>query len=148
MRAQVERLGLQTNVQLTGALPRMKMLRYIQEATVLAAPSVVGHDGDRDGLPTTILEAMALGTPCVSTDVTGIPEVLYDGNTGLMVSQHDSVALADALERLLQDPRLGTSLAEKARALIESKFDIHKNTAELREIFFNSALEVASWSDA
>ena len=148
LRAQVERLGLQTNVQLTGALPRMKMLRYIQEATVLAAPSVVGHDGDRDGLPTTILEAMALGTPCVSTDVTGIPEVLYDGNTGLMVSQHDSVALADALERLLQDPRLGTSLAEKARALIESKFDIHKNTAELREIFFNSALEVASWSDA
>jgi colanic acid/amylovoran biosynthesis glycosyltransferase len=147
LRAQVEQLGLQTNVQLTGALPRNEMLRYIQEATVLAAPSVVGHDGDRDGLPTTLLEAMALGTPCVSTDVTGIPEVLHDGDTGLMVPQHDSVALANALERLLQDPELATSLAEKARALIESKFDIHKNTAALREIFFNSALELASWRE-
>jgi glycosyltransferase involved in cell wall biosynthesis len=147
LRAQIEQLGLQTSVQLTGALPRNEMLRYIQEATVLAAPSVVGHDGDRDGLPTTLLEAMALGTPCVSTDVTGIPEVLHDGDTGLMVRQHDSVALANALERLLQDPELATSLAEKARDLIESKFDIHKNTAALREIFFNSALELASWRE-
>ncbi len=145
--AQIEQLGLNTKVQLTGVLPRIEMLRYIQEATVLAAPSVVGHDGDRDGLPTTLLEAMALGTPCVSTDVTGIPEVLHDGHTGLMVPQHDSVALANALEQLLQDPELATSLAEKARALIESKFDIHKNTAVLREIFFNSALELASWRD-
>jgi colanic acid/amylovoran biosynthesis glycosyltransferase len=143
LRVQIEQLGMQTSVQLTGALPRMEMLRYIQEATVLAAPSIVGHDGDRDGLPTTLLEAMALGTPCVSTDVTGIPEVLHDRDTGLMVPQNDSVALANALEQLLQDPELATSLAEKARALIESKFDIHKNTAVLREIFFNSALELA-----
>jgi colanic acid/amylovoran biosynthesis glycosyltransferase len=146
--AKIEQLGLNTKVQLTGALPRIEMLRYIQEATVLAAPSIIGHDGDRDGLPTTLLEAMALGTPCISTDVTGIPEVLHDGNTGLMVSQRDSVALANALEQLLQDPELATSLAEKARALIESKFDIHKNTAALREIFLNSALEAtASWRD-
>jgi glycosyltransferase involved in cell wall biosynthesis len=149
LRAQIEQLGLNTRVQLTGALPRIEMLRYIQEATVLAAPSVIGHDGDRDGLPTTLLEAMALGTPCISTDVAGIPEVLHDGDTGLMVSQRDSVTLANALERLLEDPELATSLAEKARALIESKFDIHKNTAALREIFLNSALKAAaSWRDA
>jgi glycosyltransferase involved in cell wall biosynthesis len=148
LRAQIEQLGLNTRVLLTGALPRIEMLRYIQEATVLAAPSIIGHDGDRDGLPTTLLEAMALGTPCISTDVTGIPEVLHDGDTGLMVSQRDSVALANALERLLEDPELATSLAEKARVLIESKFDIHKNTAALREIFLNSALEAtASWRD-
>ena len=148
LRAQIEQLGLNTRVQLTGALPRIEMLRYIQEATVLAAPSVIGHDGDRDGLPTTLLEAMALGTPCISTDVAGIPEVLHDGDTGLMVSQRDSVTLANALERLLEDPELATSLAEKARSLIESKFDIHKNTAALREIFLNSALKVAaSWRD-
>jgi colanic acid/amylovoran biosynthesis glycosyltransferase len=148
LRAQIEQLGLNTKVQLTGALPRIEMLRYIQEATVLAAPSVVGHDGDRDGLPTTLLEAMALGTPCISTDVTGIPEVIHDGDTGLMVPQRDSVALANSLERLLEDPKLATSLAEKARALIESKFDIHKNTASLREIFSNSALKAAaSWRD-
>jgi glycosyltransferase involved in cell wall biosynthesis len=78
---------------------------------------------------------MALGTPCVSTDVTGIPEVLHDGKTGLMVPQRDPAALADAIERLLADPELRVGLAGRARRLVEAEFDVHRNAARLREAF-------------
>jgi colanic acid/amylovoran biosynthesis glycosyltransferase len=140
---QIEQLALHTSIELTGALPRSEMIKYIQEAAVFAVPSIIGNDGDRDGLPTTLLEAMALGTPCISTDVTGIPEVLRDGQTGLMVPQRDAAALADALERLLLDYELGKSLSGKARILIESNFDIHKNASILRDSFSKPTLEVA-----
>lgn len=107
----------------------------VHESAVFAAPCVVGADGDRDGLPTVLLEAMALGTPCVGTDVTGIPEVLHDGETGLMVPQHDAGILADALERLLGDARLRENLAANARRLMEGEFDIHRNAARIRAAF-------------
>jgi colanic acid/amylovoran biosynthesis glycosyltransferase len=95
----------------------------------------VGVDGNRDGLPTVLLEAMALGTPCVSTSVTGIPEVINDGVTGLMVPQRDPAALAVAIESLLEDPDLRVRLAGRARRLVEAEFDAHRNAAHLRDIF-------------
>jgi glycosyltransferase involved in cell wall biosynthesis len=67
--------------------------------------------------------------------VTGIPEVVRDEETGLMVAQHDPKALADAIERLLTDSTLRVQLATQARQLIESEFDIHRNTASLRTLF-------------
>ena len=111
------------------------MITAIQGAAVLAAPCVVGTDGDRDGLPNILFEAMALGTPCVSTDVTGIPEVVRDGETGLIVPQHDPEALAAALERLLTNPALRVQLATQARHLIEAEFDIRRNAARRRALF-------------
>lgn len=132
---QIEILGLQDRVQLLGAIASGEVTRWMQRASVLAAPCVVGADGDRDGLPTVLLEAMATGCPCVSTDVTGIPEVLRDGDTGLLVPQHDALALALALGRLLGDPGLGQTLAHAARQQIERSFDIHRNAAQQRMLF-------------
>ena len=139
LRAQIARLGLVSEVELAGPRPQDEVMHLVQEAAVFAAPCIVGADGDRDGLPTVLLEAMALGTPCVSTDVTGIPEILHDGETGLMVPQHDAMALADALERLLADGALRARLARHARSLMEQQFDIHRNTARMREIFAAAA---------
>jgi len=135
LRKQVAALGLEREVELTGPRPQRELTGYIQGAAAFAAPCVVGADGNRDGLPTVLLEAMALGTPCVATDVTGIPEVLREGVTGLEVPQHDPEALADALSRLLQDSALRVRLAQAARARLERDFDIVKNTALLREVF-------------
>lgn len=129
----IHALGLEDTVELTGPRPQQEVKLAIQSAAVFAAPCIVGHDGNRDGLPTVLLESMALGTPCISTDVTGIPEVLKDGITGLLVPQEDPIGLANALERLLTDPELGASLARQARKLIEDKFDVHCNTAQLRD---------------
>jgi len=135
LRARIERLNLQQKVALTGPRPQREIVHCVQKAAVFVAPCIVGEDGNRDGLPTVLLEAMALGTPCVSTDVTGIPEVLHDGETGLMAPQHDPTALATAIERLLDDAELRLRLAANARRLIEKEFDIHRNTARQRAIF-------------
>lgn len=135
LRSSVERLGLGDRVELPGPRPQSALIEAVKGAAVFAAPCVVGRDGNRDGLPTVLLEAMALGTPCVSTDVTGIPEVLRDGETGLMVPQHDPAALAAALERLLGDPALRVGLARRARWLVEAEFDVHRNATLLRGLF-------------
>lgn len=135
LRDQINQLGLADYVKLIGPQPQGEVKQYVQQAAVLAAPCVVAQDGNRDGLPTVLLEAMALGTPCVSTDVTGIPEVLHPDVTGLGVPQRDPAALADALARLLDDDTLRVHLATAARRLIEAEFNIHRNAARIREIF-------------
>jgi glycosyltransferase involved in cell wall biosynthesis len=135
LQARIDRLGLQDRVELTGPRPQNEVIVEMQNAAVLAAPCIVAGDGDRDGLPTVFAEAMALGTPCVSTDVTGIPEVVRDGETGLLVPQNDPAGLAAAIERLLADSALRVQLATRARRLIEAEFDIHRNAARLRAIF-------------
>ncbi len=132
---QIEELDLASFVSLAGALAREDVRRIVSRATVLCAPCVIGADGNRDGLPTVLLEAMALGTPCVSTPVTGIPEVVRDGQTGLMVEEHAPVQCAEALERLLDDPSFARTISRNARDLIEHEFDIHRNTAQMRELF-------------
>jgi glycosyltransferase involved in cell wall biosynthesis len=131
----IRRQGLLGRVVLAGNRPQAEVVEELRSAAVLAVPCVLACDGNRDGLPTTLLEAMALGTPCVATDVTGIPEVLRDGATGLMVPQGDARALADALERLLDDPDERVRLATAARRRIEADFEVHRNAALLCELF-------------
>jgi glycosyltransferase involved in cell wall biosynthesis len=135
LRARINRLDLEGWVKLLGPCPQAEVIHHIRGAAVFAAPCVVGQDGNRDGLPTVLLEAMALGTPCVSTDVTGIPEALRHGLTGLCVPQHNPAALAAALAQLLDDSVLRVRLATEARRLIETEFDVRRNTAQLRQLF-------------
>jgi glycosyltransferase involved in cell wall biosynthesis len=119
----VKGLDLSRHVRMLGGLPQAEVIRIVGSAAALAAPCVVGADGNRDGLPTVLLEAMALGTPCVATPVTGIPEVIVDGVTGVLIPERDPVALATALASLLDDAVLRTSLAKSARELIDTEFD-------------------------
>lgn len=133
--ARIEEHGLGDWVSLLGPQPHAELIGTFRQAAVLATPCVIGNDGDRDGLPTVLLEAMALGTPCISTEVTGIPELVRDGETGLCVAPQDARALADALERLLADRALREQLSAQARRLIERDFDIVRNAAQLRDLF-------------
>ncbi len=133
--AQIGRLNLNGLVELVGPLCQSEVGREIQTAAVLAAPCVIARDGDRDGLPNVIQEALALGTPVVSTDVAGIPEVVRDGENGLQVPKHDPAALADAVERLLGDPALRCRLATAGRRLIEAEFDNRRTSARRRALF-------------
>lgn len=135
LRWQIQQQQLQHRVQLLGPRPQAEVIRLVQSAAAFAAPCVVGEDGNRDGLPTVLLEAMALGTPCISTDVTGIPEVVRHQETGLLVGQHDPAALAAGLLLLLRQPNLRLQLAAQARQLIEAEFDIERNSARLRQAF-------------
>lgn len=135
LRGRIDCLGLRGKVELGGPRPQRAVIALVQGAAVFAAPCVVGEDGNRDGLPTVLLEAMALGTPCVSTDVTGIPELLQDGVTGRTVPERNPRKLADALEPFLDDSDLRVAVAERARALIESQYEIHRNSKRIRELY-------------
>ena len=132
---QVAALGVGDRVHLIGPTSRDEVNRRVRRAALMAVPCVVSANGNRDGLPTVLLETMALGTPCISTAVTGIPEIVRDEQTGLITPQHDPASLADAIERLLDDEALGERLAINARQLVEQEFDIHRNTVTMRELF-------------
>lgn len=134
LRDQVARLGLHDLVELTGPLSQPRVREVVREAALLAAPCVVASDGNQDGLPTVLLEAMALGTPCVSTDVSGIGEVVRDDETGLLVPQRDPEALAAAMARLLDDGALRARLAAAARDLVEKEFDVVRQARELDDL--------------
>lgn len=141
LRDQTERLGIDSFVQFLGPQPQDVVKTALHDAAVFAAPCVEGADGNRDGLPTVLLESMALGTPCVSTPVTGIPEAVIDGETGLIVPQHDAVALADAMQKLLFDGDARETLARAARQHIELNFDIQRSTAIQRQLFQSATTE-------
>lgn len=135
LRAQIASAGLGDVIRLDGPRPQVEVIAALRGASLLACPCVIGDDGNRDGLPTVLLEAMALGTPCVATDVTGIPELVRDGETGLCVAQNDPGALASAMGQLLDDAALGQRMSQAGRQLIEAEFDITRNAARMREVF-------------
>ena len=143
LRAQIAGAGLADSVILDGPRPQPEVFAAMRRAAVLACPCVVGRDGNRDGLPTVLIEAMALGLPCVSTDVTGIPEILRHDETGLIAREGDPAELADALERLLGDAALRSRFSQAGRALVELEFDIHRNAAALRGVFARSLAQRA-----
>ncbi|QHM74626.1 Alpha-D-kanosaminyltransferase [Mixta theicola] len=142
--AQIQRLGLGDRVTLSGSRPQPEVKAAVQQAAMVVAPSVISEEGDRDGLPTVLLEAMALGTPVISTEVAGIPELVSDEITGLCVTPGDPLALADAMQRLLNDPALQLTLAQQARHCIEQSFDIDRNSARMREIFACAGVKYAA----
>ena len=139
LREQIRACGLGGTVRMWGALPQGQVRRIVQSAAAFAAPCVVAGDGNRDGLPTVLLEAMALGTPCVATPVTGIPEVVRDGDTGLLVGESDPGQLAAALARLLDDAPLRDRLARSARLVVEREFDVRRQAVALRTLFTGAA---------
>lgn len=143
---QIQALDLTDEVALIGPRPQNELKHLVQSAAVFAAPCLVAEDGNRDGLPTVLLEAMALGTTCVATNVTGIPEILRDLQTGVLIPPSDPIALAAALEHILSHPAQRVAMAAKARELMEKEFDIQQNSAVMRQIFAKcSALKRNKW---
>jgi glycosyltransferase involved in cell wall biosynthesis len=134
LRARVAALDLDDRVTFHGPLTQAETRERMRAAAVLAAPCVVGLDGNRDGLPTVILESLALGTPVVATPVTGIPEAVLDGQTGLLVPEGDTAALVEALDRLVADADLRCRLAERGRQHVEERFDARKNSRQLHAV--------------
>jgi glycosyltransferase involved in cell wall biosynthesis len=135
LRSLVQKLGLEDIVELGGPAGREELLALYPRASALVAPCLVGSDGNRDGLPTVLAEAMALGVPVVSTDVTGIPELVEDGRTGLLVPQHRPEALAASIQRILDDRAGAEQFVRAARKRVEREFDLRANVAELRSLF-------------
>ncbi|MGX6600524.1 glycosyltransferase [Micromonosporaceae bacterium Da 78-11] len=133
IREQAARLGV--DVTFAGARPPAEVHRLLAESRVLAAPSKTARDGDTEGLPTTILEAAALGLPVVATRHSGIPEAVLDGETGLLGAENDPTALARHLHRLLTDDDLRERLGRAARARVAAHFDLTGRTRRLEQLY-------------
>jgi glycosyltransferase involved in cell wall biosynthesis len=119
--------GLQDQIQLTGKLTREHVIDRYARATVYVQPSRVAADGDRDGIPNVLLEAMAMGVPVVATNVSGIPEIVCHGRNGLLIEPDDPAALADAMTQLIDDPAMGAELGRAARQAVTDTFDNDHN---------------------
>lgn len=135
LRSLIERLKLADRVVLTGPQPFPEVVRRYRQASVFVLPCIVTDEGDRDGIPNVILEAMASRLPVVSTPVSGIPEVIRDGETGLTVPERDPAAIADAVQRLAADPALASQLGERANELVRAEFDMERNVGRLLDQF-------------
>jgi colanic acid/amylovoran biosynthesis glycosyltransferase len=131
----VERYALQGVIELKGAVLQEHLKDYLNRADVFVLACVTTSNGDMDGIPVSLMEAMAMEIPTVSTYVSGIPELIEDGQSGLLVGEKDGVALADALQRLLEDEALRIKLGKNGRQKIIHEFDIHKNAAQLVTLF-------------
>lgn len=130
--ARIERAGLADRVTLLGARSQSEIVQLLGCADVLVTPSVVGADGNADGLPTVLLEAMATGVPCLASDVTGIGEVVTP-TTGILLPPGDADALAEALAAVRHPDFDRVGRARAARALIEQQFDARRQAARLKE---------------
>jgi glycosyltransferase involved in cell wall biosynthesis len=128
-------LGLDNAVTFVGPKRQDEVLGLMQEASILCLPCTIADDGNQDALPTVLLEALATGLPCVSTTVSGIPEIIDSDEDGLLVGPNDAAALSNALERLLKSQPLRDRFSAAGRIKAEEKFDLRKNAGSLLELF-------------
>ncbi len=131
LQEQINAAGLDGVITLEGAMTHASLIALYATADLFALPPRIADDGDRDGIPNVIAEAMAIGLPVVSTDVSGIPELVRNLETGLLVPPRDPAALAQAMEQLLRDRPLALRLAATGRALLERDFDLWTTTRRL-----------------
>jgi glycosyltransferase involved in cell wall biosynthesis len=131
LRTQAEDLGLDDRIDWRGARAQDEVLAAYREADVFVLASRIASDGDRDGLPNVLMEAQSQGLACLSTRVAAIPELILDGETGLLVPPRDPTALSAALTRLIRDPALRASLGAAAARRVRRDFDMKSGIEDL-----------------
>jgi colanic acid/amylovoran biosynthesis glycosyltransferase len=137
LRSELEGLAaeLQVKCRFLGVQPPATIRQMLQSSRLLCLPSVTTSAGDREGLPTVLLEAQAMGVPVVSTFHSGIPEAVADGVTGILVPERDCEQLATALLRLLEDQELWQRFHLATQEHIDEHFDLRKQTELLEDIY-------------
>ncbi len=132
---QIHCLGLEDRVALKGAYTQDRLASLLQRAAVFVLTPAVDDEGDRDGIPNVIAEAMACGLPVVSTRLSGIPELVEPGLNGLLVAPHDIQAISRGLASLLEDGATRQRLGAAARRTVVERFDQRRGAARLAHLF-------------
>jgi glycosyltransferase involved in cell wall biosynthesis len=131
LRAQIEQLDLRNRVALSGAKPQREVRQRLTASNVFVLSSVVDSQGGMDNLPTVIMEAMATALPVISTEIGGIPEMVVQNETGVLVQPDDAVALAGAIEKVIDDRSLAQKLGRTGYERARELFSIEKNVRDL-----------------
>ena len=141
-------LNLQKVILLLGSQPQDRVASLLSQADLFVLPSVVAANGQMEGIPVSLMEAMASGLPVVTTRLSGIPELVHDGVSGLLVSPGDERALADAIVFLYQRESLRQGMGDRGREKVAAEFELTMNVAKLRSLFsviFNQKSEIGNW---
>lgn len=128
-------LGINDRITFHGSRTETDVRDALAAADMFILPSVVAADGQMEGLPVSLMEALACGLPAVSTALSGIPEIIIDGETGLLAVPGDAESLRDALASVIRNPSAARQYAQAGRQLVEQQFDLDTATAELCQLF-------------
>jgi glycosyltransferase involved in cell wall biosynthesis len=131
LKKQVTEAGMDANIHFLGRKPREEVVRLLQEADVLVAPSVQSRDGRREGIPVVLMEAMACGLPVVASRLSGIPELVRDGFSGILTPPGNADAIVDALTYLYYKPETRREMGLCGRKVILDRFDLRTNADQL-----------------
>jgi colanic acid/amylovoran biosynthesis glycosyltransferase len=149
LEAEADRLGLTSRVRFHGDLTEQAVAKMLEQADIFVLPSVIEQSGDTEGIPVALMEAMATGLPVVASRLTGIPELVRDGETGLKADPGDVQGLAGKLDELLADPAAATTRAISGRELVEREFSLESSSRRLTMLFTgNAAAEAAGTAAA
>jgi len=131
----IEGVGIERHVKLLGWKTHEEVKSLLEESHVLVAPSLTSEIGDQEGIPNAIKEAMASGLPVISTLHSGIPELVSDGESGLLVPEKDAASLAEALAYLISHPEICKKMGQAGRRQVEQKFDTNSLNKKLEELY-------------
>ncbi|NOU11851.1 MAG: glycosyltransferase [Nitrospira sp.] len=131
----IEGMGIERQVKLLGWKTHEAVKMLLEESHVLVAPSLTAESGDQEGIPNAIKEAMASGLPVISTFHSGIPELVTDGVSGLLVPERDAASLADSLAYLISHPEVCKEMGEAGRMQVEQRFDTNSLNKKLEELY-------------
>ncbi|MGH8260952.1 MAG: glycosyltransferase [Steroidobacteraceae bacterium] len=135
LQALASSLGVRERVQFRGALDHVAVLSSMRKAAMLVLPGVRTSTGRVEGLGMVLLEAAATGIPVIGSRVGGIPECIIDGTTGFLVAERDEAELAARIGELLEDPSQRHRMGAAGRALVEQRFDVHRQTEALEGLY-------------
>lgn len=134
----IHELGMEKHIHLAGPLPSKEIKELLNNAHIFVLASVTAGNGDQEGLPVSLKEAMATGLPVISTLHSGIPELVQDGISGFLVPERDVDALAEKCEYLIQHPQRCREMGRAGRKFVEENFEISKLNQELVALYFSS----------
>ena len=123
----IARYGLQQNVILHGFQSPQVINDFLQKSDIFMLPSQTAEDGDMEGVPVALMEAMARGIPVISTWHSGIPELVEDGRNGWLIKEKDAAGLADVIAKIVDEKPDLTPMLQAARRKVEQEFDKNKS---------------------
>jgi glycosyltransferase involved in cell wall biosynthesis len=135
LKALADGLGIAARISWKGALAQEDVLEHYRRADIFALACRIAADGDRDGLPNVLVEAASQKLACVSTDISGVPELLTHEENGMVVPPDDPQALAQALERMIREPALRKRLGDAAERRVRGHFDHLSSIGQLKTLF-------------
>ena len=131
----INSLGISSNVSIMGFLKHEDVREMMSKSDIFLAPHIIAKNGDKEGIPTTIKEAMAAGLPVISTYHAGIPEIVKHGKSGFLVKECDIECLTNSLNKLAEDQNLREEMGINGRKIIEERFSLKREIREIEEVY-------------